>query len=420
MPSLLLNVLVSAALGAVIGLMQQGRHHVRENRPTEFSGLRTFTLWCVGGCMAAHLSETVSSWILPAVLAAVAADFVVGSRRERRPTGGSTTLIAAVVTVLIGALVAGGQEQVAIIAAAITAVLLAAKRPIHAWTHCFTEDDLRTAIQFVAITGIILPLVPNQDLGPFHAFNPFKVWLMVVIISGVGALGYALMRLLNGRGGMFWSGLLGGLASSTATTLAYARRSRDTDSDCAGCIMAVALASLALVPRVLVTISFVNPGLLPSLAVPMGAMALWLGSAAGWYWFRQQRPGTSEPTPPITNPLALGTAIKFAAIFALIAFVVKATHEKGLLEHGLLPLSFLSGLTDVDAISLSLAGDSKSGGLSPALAARGIAVAVAANSVLKAGISALGGRGRFRFHAAALLGTAAIVTGAAALFVPES
>lgn len=403
MPPLMLALIASAALGAIIGLIRQWDQQA-EDHSGDYAGVRTFTFWSVLGCLAAFVSTEYSPWTLPVVLLAISAQIVLPRGRPTAPGAGSTTLAAAVLTVLVGALVFWEQHEEAILVSGLMAVLIGLKRPIHDWTRAFTETDIRATLQFVAVTGVILPLVPDEAYGPFDGFNPHSTWMMVVLISGVGFAGYVLMRLLDSRSGIVVTSVLGGIASSTATTLAFTRQSKEDPARSETYALAVAIACTVMLPRVLVIIGFVNRDLALQLLLPFAVMAVPGLLYAGWSWWsqRDQKKKTSHPT--IANPLSLMTAVKFALLYAVISFGVKAAGHFDNLQGSLLPLAFVSGLTDLDAIALSVARNIGAGELSPGLAARAVVVAAIANSVVKAGLAVAFGSPKLRWHVAVVMG----------------
>jgi uncharacterized membrane protein (DUF4010 family) len=292
-------------------------------------------------------------------------------------------------------------------------VLLGLKQPLHAWTSHFTADDIRGTLQFVAITGVILPLVPDRTFGPFDAFNPYATWLMVVLISGLGFVGYIAMRSLGASAGILVTALLGGLASSTATTLAFSRRSKDDPALSEHYAMAVVAACSVMLARVAVVVGFLNLDLALTLIRPFALMALPGVVFGAWLWFRRQPGASVVAAPQIGNPLNLMTAIKFGLLYGVIVFLVKVITTQNLLHSSLLPLSFISGLTDMDAISLSMAGSHNSGVVPLRLATQAVIVAAAANSIVKAGIAAWLGSPVLRREIALVLGLTALAGGAA-------
>lgn len=414
---LLLSTIAAAGLGASIGLIRQWSEQAGKAPPGEFSGLRTFTFWSVLGCVSAFLSSEYSAAVLPVVVAVVGIHLAMQARRGDDSAPGSTTFAATLLTLLVGALVQWEHGEEAMLVAALTVVLLGIKSPVHAWTKKFTEADIRATLQFVAITGVILPLVPNEDFGPYGGFNPYSTWMMVVIISGVGFAGYVLMRLLDTQAGIFLTSLLGGIASSTATTLAFSRRSREDPASAAYYAVGVAVACTVMLPRVLVVLGVINRELAMRLLLPFGAMAVPGIACVAFIWWRQRGEKHRGEQPAIGNPLSLMTAIKFAAIYAVISFLVKAATESGHLQNGLLPLAFVSGLTDLDAISLSVARNLNAGDGGLGLAARAIVVAAIANSLLKGVLAVWLGRGALRWHIAIMMAATMAAGGLAALFL---
>jgi len=412
---LVTSIMISACLGALVGMIRQwSDQRDAPDRAADFGGVRTYTFLAILGCTGAFLADKAAVAVLPVLLAAVALHLTALHFRGP-PDGhpGSTTFTASLLTCLLGALVWWGQTQAAILVAATTAVLIGLKQPIHAWTRTFTVDDIRATLQFIAITGVVLPLVPNRAYGPFDAFNPNATWLMVVLISGLGFVGYILMRLLGTKAGIAITGLVGGLASSTATTLAFSRRSRDEPGLSASYALAVIVACTVMLPRVLVLISLINRDLAVGLIAPFAVMAVPGVGFALWVLLFRRPEEASVETPHLHNPLSLGIAVKFAVIYAVVAFLVKAATSLGL-RAGLLPLSFLSGLTDLDAISLSMANSRNDASVGAQLAAQSVVLAAVANSLLKGGFALALGSPRLRREVAVVLALT-IVAGAAAL-----
>lgn len=409
-----LSALAAAAgCGALIGSIRQWSEQTRHADPgADFGGVRTHTLWALLGCLAAAFP-----WALPAVLVLVAAHLVAlrwspAPASDRAP--GGTGFAAALITILVGALMSAGETRAAALVTALTVVLLGLKQPIHDWTRRFTPADIRAALQFAAITGVVLPLVPDRALDPWGALNPFKIWLMVVFISGLGFAGYVSMRLLGPRAGLTLTALLGGLASSTASTLAFSRRSRDEPALAAHHAFATVAACTVMLPRVAIAIAVLSPALARALILPLALMAAPALVFAVLFALRRPAAGGVE-APAVANPLGPLTAIKFAALYAGIGLLVKLALEQDW-HAGLLPLSFVSGLTDMDAISLTLAQSTRDASVELPLALRAVLLAAAANSLLKAGLAWSIGAPAYRGRAASVLvATAAIGAGWAAL-----
>lgn len=417
MHTLLLTIIASAGFGAVIGLIRQWSDQTDKPGLENYAGVRTFTFWSVLGCVTAFLSTTYSAAVLPVTLLLVGAHFIWQSRAPTMTGPGSTTFAATLLTLLVGALVSWGHAKEAVLVSAVTVVVLGLKTPIHSWTRQFTHEDIRATLQFVAITGVILPLVPNQNLGPYQAVNPFNVWMMVVLISGLGFFGYVMTRLFDARAGVLLASLFGGLASSTATTLSFSRQSRDQPELSEPYALGVALACTVMLPRTLVLVGVVNAEMAADLLLPLGLMALPALVYAVWCFWRQRRAEPVPHPPPGKNPLQLRSALQFALLYAAIVLLVKAAAHHGALASSLLPLSFVSGLTDMAAISLSMARSvDGNGGLTSALAAQAVVLAAIANTIVKALIAASAGSDRLRWHVVVVLGSTCL-TGAVAFWL---
>ncbi len=413
MTELVPHIVVSGCLGALIGLIRQwGEQH--ESEPGEFAGLRTHSFWAVLGCLGAYASGNHAPYALPVVLLVVPAHLIAQDANRRDPNHGSTSFSGALLTILCGALVFWNETRAAVIVAALTMVVLGSKQPIHTWARELTAKDIRATLQFVAISGVILPLVPDRPMGPYAAFNPFSTWLMVVLISGLGFAGYVAIRVIGPRAGILLTGVFGGLSSSTASTLAFSRRSREEPDLAEHYALAVVAACTMMLPRVLVAIGLINPNFAPSLLVPFSLMALPGVVYITWVWLRRRPTYRTGDTPELGNPLGLALAIKFAALYAGIAFLVQIFLKQGWTD-GLLPLSFVSGLTDLDAIALSISREQTADHAVPGVAVQAIVLAAVANTLLKAGLAiTLGSRG-LKPRIASVLGATA-ATGLAWMF----
>ncbi|MDB6126968.1 MAG: hypothetical protein JWM35_864 [Verrucomicrobia bacterium] len=409
-------LLLSACLGAVIGLIRQWIDQAASNTKLDLGGVRTYSLWAMLGSIGAMLGEESVPGLLLVVLGLVGAHQIVAMAKTplaSRP--GGTTFASALLTILVGALVFWDYRQLAVVVAATVMVLLGLKQPLHAWTRKFTDEDMRGTLRFVVITGIILPLVPNRDFGPLDAFNPFKIWLMVVLISGLGFLGYVAIRMLGTKAGILVTSLFGGIASSTATTLAFSRRSQKESAISEYYAFGIVVASSAMLVRVATSVAVLNAGLAVTLIAPFALMALPGIVYGAWLWFRR-KPGLAEvAAPQIGNPLSLGTAVKFALLYALVVFVMKSFEYFHHLQSGLIPLSFISGLTDMDAIALSVAGNQKDSSVELHLATQAIVIAAVANSLTKVGIALALGSPALKKEVALVLGFTAAAGVAGAL-----
>lgn len=396
-------LLAAAALAAIIGLERQAGH----TGPGHAMGVRTFALYGLWGAGGAYLADTYGGVALLAAAvpfaAVLVAGYVVGAQRSG--DWGTTTQAAALVAFLVGNLAWAELYLPATSVAVATAALLRIKEQLYEVTDKFSAEDVRALLQFAVITAVVLPLVPDEDIGPFEAFNAREIWLMVVIISAIGLVGYTALRIFGTRG-LVMTGYLGGLVSSTAVTLGYSRMSRTTPSVSGGLAAGVLGASLIMYPRVAVEAALVAPEMLQELVVPLAVMSAILVAVMLVTWRRGHAAPASSPEVTITNPLTLTTALQFAALYGLIVFAAKALLDR-VSESSLQVVGAVSGLNDVDAITLAAA-NLVNEGLDPSVGARAALVAVVVNTFVKAGLAAALGSAALRRIVVAALVPAAV------------
>ena len=406
---LLKALLVSLCLGALIGLERQWEKETWHPGKHVLAGLRTFTFWSLLGTLCGYFTQTVHPLFFLAGFMAMAvwiAIFLFYKNRSSTDPGYTTGAVG-LLTYLIGGLVAWGQDKAAMILTLTVVILLALKPYVHQVSRRFSKEDVRMALQFAAITGVILPLVPDEPWGPYGAFNPHSIWLMVVLVSGASFGGYVAVRMFGHKLGIALTGMIGGIASSTATTLAMSKESKEQPSLAADCAMAVILACTVMLWRVAVLTAVVYPPVLGKILVPFAAMSapglLW----CGWRLFRHGKGSPRDEAPEYRNPLGLRDSLKFAAFYAFIVYLVKAGQDR-FGERGIDTVSALSGLMDLDAISLSLTRMAGEGGILQ-VAAQGILIATVANTLVKAAVAAIWGSGRLRILVLPVLAVTAVV-----------
>jgi uncharacterized membrane protein (DUF4010 family) len=377
-------------VGAMIGIEREKRA-VADRDLATIGGLRTFILVAAFGALAGWLARSYDQlWLVGLALAIVAAavitGYVLGARRQPDSLG-LTTEVAALVVCLLGAVVMLGHRELAVALAVATAAVLAYKDPLHGMVGRIGWDDVFAGLRLLLATFVILPLLPDRALDPWGALNPRSLWMLVLLISSLSLVGYVATRWLGAQHGAAVTGLAGGMVSSTAVTLAFARRSREEQGDWVGPALAsgILLAWSVMFVRVLLEVLVVNPGLVARVLVPFAAMGVVAGAAA-WLLFRRGRAagGTQAPeSVEVRNPFSLTEAAKFAAFFALVLVAVKGVqlHFPG---EGFYLVAALAGLTDVDAITLSMAEYAKSG--DAAIAVDAIVIAALTNTLVKAGM----------------------------------
>ncbi len=382
------NFAIALFIGALIGLEREKRKSAEPE--SALGGLRTFILLAMAGAVSAWLSEQLGEPLLfgaTVVLSAVIvlAGYVV-TVRAGTATPGLTTEIAALVTVLLGGLAIFGWPGLAVGLGITTSAVLAFKGQLHGAVRKLGEEDLYAGLKLLIATFVILPVLPDRTIDPLGALNPRQLWLLVIFIAALSLVGYVAVRALGQARGSAVTGLLGGMVSSTAVTLAFSRRSREDAGGKMGSVLAAAIlfAWLVMFARVVTEVFVVHRQLLASLAFPMVTMAA-VSGAMGLVFLRGGRGRHGEAGEvPFSNPFSLTAAIKFAILFAAVLAAV-ALAQRLLPPQGMLLVAGVAGLTDVDAITLSMATFARDGG-DPRLAARAITVAALTNTAVKAGM----------------------------------
>ncbi len=405
---------ISLGLGLLVGLQ-------RERTASNIAGVRTFPLITLLGTISAILAGEFGGWIVGAGLLGDAAAMVIGNLyvlKKAQEEPGITTEMAILVMYAIGALVWVGPASVAVVLGGVVALLLYAKPLLHGFTKRLGERDVRALMQFVLISLVILPVLPNETYGPppLNALNPRNIWLMVVLVVGLSFGGYALARWVGPRAGTALGGLLGGLVSSTATTVALARRSADSAAFAPAAALGIVLASSVVYGRVLVEIAAAARAQFWNIAPPILALMGVAVVTAIAVWLVVRRSDSILPEPD--NPTELRSALLFGALYAGVLLASAAAHQ-WVGDAGMYAVAAISGLTDMDAITLSSARMVSEGALDPSRAWRAIIIATLANQVFKFGIVATIGTRRLT-TICAIVFLAKIIAGVAILmFWPD-
>jgi len=404
------NFLVALLIGALVGIDRERKKAAEPGG--SFGGIRTHILLALLGAASARLALERSVWVLVVALAvvgaAIVASYVRGVRGDDEPLG-LTSEMAALAVFLLGAMAASGDAELAVALGVVTSAVLAFKQPLHGAVRRLHTPDVFAGLKLLIASFIVLPLLPDRTMDPWQAINPYKLWLLVIVISALSLAGYVAVRWLGSTHGSAITGLAGGLVSSTATTLSFARSSRD---DAAGDGHALAagilLAWFVMFVRMAVLIAVVNRPLLATAWPPIAAMGAATGVLAAWH-YRAGLARTHRAAQPLAvrNPFSLTAAAKFGALFALVLLVVKLAQQHAP-QQGVYVVAALAGSVDVDTITLSMADAARSSDAF-AQAAAAIVVAALANTVVKCGLVFALGAGRVRAQigvaAAALLAT---------------
>ncbi|MCK9151160.1 MgtC/SapB family protein [Methanobacterium alcaliphilum] len=387
---LLLKFVIALSIGALIGIERE-----RKTKETEFAGVRTFILIALFGIISAYLSTKVSYFVL---IAFIGLSILVGlsywvSTRDNGDLG-LTTEVAALLTFSLGALCYWGDGyKLAPILAIIITSLLALKPSLHRMAQKISEKEMIDTLKFLIIAFVILPLLPDQSMGPWDVFNPYQVWLMVVFISGISYAGYIAMRFLGPERGVGITGIIGGLVSSTAVVTAMAARVRESETLMKAAVFAAVVASSMMFLRIFLEVLVINPTIAPLLAAPMLVMGI-LGILLGvWVW-RSSKIKEMDPKVKLENPFSLKPALIFGALFIAILFLSKiANIYFG--SKGVYMASIISGIADVDAITISMALLAQNSTLSATTAVTAITLASISNTLVKFGIAFLLGTRSF-------------------------
>jgi uncharacterized membrane protein (DUF4010 family) len=380
------------AIGLLIGIERGWKERAAEEGE-RVAGVRTYgligLLGGVSALLAARFGAVAIGLAFIGLAGALSAVYVANLRRGEEDVG-ITSLVAGLLTFALGAVAGTGEIAVAGASAVVMATLLTYKPQLHRWVAALEASELKAGIKLLLISVVLLPVLPNQGYGPWNALNPYAIWWMVVLIATISFVGYFAIKLGGARRGTVFTGLFGGLASSTALTLQFSRMARDSAGMAPVLGVGILLACGTMVPRLVLIATLLDRDLLGPLAAPALVMALLVFLPTALYW-RSQAVADPEGASTLRNPLELKSALAFGALLGLVLLLGRALRE-WFGEAGVLALAAASGVTDVDAITLSLARMSQED-LSVRVATTGIVIAAAVNNLAKGGMAAvIGGR----------------------------
>lgn len=386
--SMLIAAAVALAAGFLIGFEREWTQAL-EGRRHAFAGARTFTLTCFAGALCQMIGGPM---LVAAGLIAVGALTLYAyaiSARAGEGRGG-TTEIALLAAFLLGAAAGRGDLLLTAAGAVAITVALSLKDEIRGLARALDENEVHATIRFLAIAVLVLPATPDRDLGPYGAFNPRDLWFMVVLISGLSFAGYWLVKALGAAHGVIAAGLVGGVASSTATTLSLARGVRDHGAPPLPAAAGIVMANLVMTAKIALVAGALAPSALAMLAVPLGAAGA-VGAAAALVLWRRTGDSVGAAL-SVTNPFELRPALMFAGLIAVISLLSAFVADR-IGETALFALAFVSGLGDVDAVVLPVSRQAGAGSLPAASAASAILIAAGANILAKGAMAtAIGGR----------------------------
>lgn len=371
---------VALAIGLLVGL-ERGWHTRNEPDNQRPAGLRTFALTGLLGGIAGALAIRFGGVILGAAFLAHATAFIAFHWLEAQKEGdlGATTVVAGLLTFLLGALAVTGEVKIAIAAGVVTTLLLALRDRLHGWVASLTPQEVNAVLTLVAMSFLLLPLLPNRTVDPWQAINPYLIWLMAIMLALISFGGYVAVKFFGEKRGVLMMAVAGGLASSTAVTLSFARLTREHPLSARLLSAGVLVSGMVMFVRVVIVASAFNPALALPLGLPM--VAAGLATAAGAAVLLLGAKDNETPKLEIRNPLELGSALKLAGLIVIIMLAAKLLKAQAG-DAGVLGLAALSGIADVDAITLSMA-KSAGGDISLKLASLTILTAVYVNTAAK-------------------------------------
>ncbi|HMA97275.1 MAG TPA: MgtC/SapB family protein [Polyangiaceae bacterium] len=385
-------------IGALVGT-ERTKHQKSEQ--AGFAGLRTFILFAELGAVLGWLSLRLSS---PALFTAglvcvtivVAAAYVV-EKRNPEDSVGTTTEISAILVYVLGGLSMTGYAPLAVALGIATAALLATKETLHQGVRRINHAELLAALRLLFASFIVLPLLPRHPIDPWGALNPYKLWLLVILISALSMVGYVAVRAMGAARGVLVTGFFGGIVSSTAATLTFARQSRETPDSGFALVAGTLISWTVMFLRVVVLVAVLRWSLLGSILAPVAVLGV-VGSGFCFLALRRAHGefGTAALLPreaSFRNPFKLLSAVKFALVFAVVLLAAKLV-LKFAPGAGIYWLSAIAGITDVDAIVLSISELAREGSKSNLVLARSILIAVIANTLGKFALAAFLGTPR--------------------------
>ena len=403
-------------IGLLVGLERSWQSRDEKNgRERNVMGFRTLGLTGLLGGLTGLLAQSFHASILVPVILVLGLLLITGYylTSSRQGNAGTTTEVASLLVFLLGLLCREGKSEIAVAGAVITVFALGFKRQLHHFIQKINENEMFGTLKLLLITAVVLPVIPDRGFGPWEIWNPYELWWMVVLVAGISYTGYLGTRLAGSRIGIGAAGLLGGLASSTAVTLSFSRLARENRLLENVLAAGIVVSCSTMFPRVLIEVGVLNPGLLNRLILPLGLSTVSAYAGAFWLWIHSRNSVDDPSSGALKNPFELTPAIQFAVLLAAILFFSRAMeHLFG--DAGIYAVAAISGITDVDAITLSLSRMSRTG-LSGDLAVNGILIAAGVNTMVKAGMVAFIARGRIAYYTILALGLA-LLAGIPGLF----
>ena len=383
----LITLGIGFGLGMLVGLQ-------RQHTDNKMAGVRTFTLISILGVVSGFLTRDFDNpYVLPAIGISLTALLVMANvvklKKLNETDIGQTTEVAALLMFAIGAYLVLGSQVIGVIVGGAMAVLLYVKEHLHNFIDNLKDKDLAAIMTFAGISLVILPILPNETYGPYDVLNPRNIWMMVTLIVGISVVGYFIYKYVGKNVGIISNGVLGGLISSTATTVSYARKTANSKNIGKVAAFVITAASTIALARIMVEIGVVIPEKLPQLILPLLVEFVFMAGlcVALFYLINKDNGDGEEKMPEPKNPAQFKSALVFGLLYGLILLAVAFTKDT-FGNEALYLVAIISGLTDVDAITLSLSQLMKTGGLEASSGWRLILLASLSNLVFKGAMAA--------------------------------
>jgi len=377
----LIRLGVACGIGFLIGLERE--HSALAKKEEEFAGIRTFIFLSLVGFLGAAMNFLISPWIFVAIAGGVIVLTSISYWVLAHGRGdiGGTSELTAIIAVLLGGLTFLGYIEMSLMITVIVVVLLSLKFKLQTVIGQITQEEMYDFIRFVVVALLIFPFLPNTTYGPYDVINPREIGWVIILTSGLGFIGYVLMRIMGAGKGILWSGIIGGLVSSTAVTWVFSRKSKEHPELSLNCAIAILAASSIMVIRVFIWIIVFNPELLSTFSLLLGIVFLGAIGVTLYFYFREKKNNKTDAAMPPGKPLNLMGALVFGLIYTVIIFMVAyASNTFG--NSGIYITSGIGGLSDIDAITISVSKLSRES-ITALTAQNAILIATVANTIVK-------------------------------------
>ncbi len=367
--------LVSLLLGGLIGTEREFKK--QREKVSLFGGIRTFMLISLFGTLSAYAGSVISEFIVPISAISLTVLLIVAQVMEKIPS--ITSMVAALITYLVGVICYAGNIQMATVLSVTVLFILTFKEQMHDFVKHLTVQDLFAFLKFAAVTVVIYPLLPDRTIGPYGGINPREIWAMVVIISTIDFIGYALTKFIGSKKGIVITGLIGGLVSSTAVSATLSPLSKLNPKLLNEYAAGIVGASTIMFMRIFILTSIISLTFAKFLLIPCAFATL---PGLIFTYKTAKKESTTGSDIKVHNPFELSTAFKFGIFYGFILFLSKsATRILG--AAGLYTIAAVSGLSDVDAITLSTSKIFSSGEIGLVVGATTIFIAATVNTIFK-------------------------------------